>query len=98
MYRIAILGTENSHALTFAKLINLPGADGKKPFPDMDVIGVYGDDESAKAVTREAGVRYIAESPDEFVGRVDAVMVTARKGSLHFPYAKPYRTVARKRK
>jgi len=90
MYRIAILGTENSHAMTFAKYMNLPGADGKKPFPDMEVVGVYGDEASAGAIVKEAGVAHAAQSPDEFLGKVDAVMVTARWGSRHVPYAMPY--------
>ena len=90
MYRIAILGTENSHAMTFAKYINLPGADGKRPFPDMEVVGVYGDEASAGAILKEAGVKHAAKSPEEFLGKVDAVMVTARWGSRHAPYAMPY--------
>ncbi|GHU97795.1 hypothetical protein FACS1894211_00290 [Clostridia bacterium] len=90
MYKIAILGTENTHAMAFSRYINIPGADGKKPFPDMEVIGVYGNEASTEAIMRETGVKLAARSPDEFLGKVDAVMVTARKGSLHVSYAKPY--------
>lgn len=90
MYKIAILGTENSHAKAFARLINLPGKDGKKLFPDMEVVGVYGDETSAGEILREANVPYDSKFPDEFLGKVDAVMVTARRGSQHVLYAKPY--------
>ena len=43
MYRIAILGTENLHAINFAQLINggHPMREGLA-YGDMKVIGAYG--------------------------------------------------------
>ena len=41
MFKVAILGTENSHAWHFAGA--LKGINGGKLFEDIDLIGVYGD-------------------------------------------------------
>ncbi len=84
MYKIAILGCENSHADAFIKLIQA----GK--YPDVEVVGVYTDDESANARMRDNYGVYTAASFDEFVGRVDGVMVTARHGDNHLKYLRPY--------
>jgi len=92
MYKIAILGTENSHAINFAKLINggHPARDGKG-YPDFRVVGCYGYDDAAnKQLLEEAGVEYIANNYADFVGKVDAVMITARHGDNHLKYAEPY--------
>ena len=39
---------------------------------------------------KNLGVNYIAEKPDEFVEKVDAVMITARHENKHLKYAEPY--------
>ncbi|MDR0450520.1 MAG: Gfo/Idh/MocA family oxidoreductase [Treponema sp.] len=92
MYRIGIIGTENSHALAFSRIINLPDPEtGKLRYPDVRVAGVYGPDEdSAKRIMDEAGVDFIARDPEEFHGKVEAMCVTCRKGSLHYRYALPF--------
>ena len=48
MYRIAILGCENSHADAFIKSIN---SDQK--YKDVEVIGVYTDEPEAEARMKE---------------------------------------------
>jgi predicted dehydrogenase len=75
MFRIGIIGTENSHAMAFARLINLPDdATGRRLWEDAKVVGVYGPDlESAQAVYQEGRADFIAESPDDFIGRVDEI-------------------------
>jgi predicted dehydrogenase len=92
MYRIGIIGTENSHALAFSKIINAPDPEtGKLRYPDVRVVGVYGpDEESTKRIMDEVGVDFIAKDPGEFHGKVDAMCVTCRKGSLHYKYALPF--------
>ncbi|MBQ7387557.1 MAG: Gfo/Idh/MocA family oxidoreductase [Clostridia bacterium] len=84
MYKIAILGCENSHANNFLALI----ADGA--YPEIEVVGVYSDETSAaEKLSEEYGVK-IMESYDSLVGAVDGVMITARHGDNHYKYAKPY--------
>jgi predicted dehydrogenase len=92
MYRIGIIGTENSHAMAFSKIVNLPDPEtGKLRYPDVRIVGVYGpDEESAKRIMDEAGVDFIAKNPEEFHGKVDAMCITCRKGSLHYKYAIPF--------
>ena len=85
MYKIAILGCENSHANAFLSLIKK-----ENKYPNIEVLGVYSNErEAAEKLAAEFDV-YVANSPDEFVGKVDGVVITARDGRNHLPYAMPY--------
>lgn len=84
--KIAILGTENSHALTFARLIK-----EKAKYRDVEITGVYGYDAAANQKLLEEGlVSYAAQDPHEFLGKVDGIVVVARHGDHHHEYALPY--------
>ncbi len=84
MYKIAILGCENSHAKNFLTLIS----EGR--YPEIEVIGVFSEDaEAAEKLNNDFGVA-IMESYDSAVGKVDGIMITARHGDNHYKYAKPY--------
>lgn len=86
MTRIGIIGSENSHALAFSQIINTTQAH-----PDMRVVGIYGEDaEASRNVYETCGLEFIARDATEMLGRIDAVMVTSRDGSLHADYARPY--------
>ncbi|MCQ2742002.1 MAG: Gfo/Idh/MocA family oxidoreductase [Bacilli bacterium] len=85
MYKVVFLGCENSHANGFLKYIK-----NEEQFKDIEVVGVYSDDEAAKEkLANEFGV-YSMKSFDEFVGKVDGVVLTNRHGKYHLPFAKPY--------
>ena len=85
MYKVAILGCENSHANSFLNLVMT-----RKVIENIEFVGVYSDDtEAAEKLHDEYGV-YVAKSYDEFVGKVDGIMITARHGDNHYKYAKPY--------
>ena len=85
MYKIVILGCENSHADKFLKTIK-----ENEEYKDIEVIGIYSkEDDAAQKLCDEFGV-YKMKSYDEFVGGVDGVVVTARHGDNHYKYAKPY--------
>ncbi len=84
--KVAILGTENSHAYAFAKLIK-----EQKKYADVELVGVYGYDKApSQKIVDEGFTDYIAEKPEDFLGKVDAVIITARHGDLHYEYAMPY--------
>ena len=84
--KVAILGTENSHAMAFAKLIK-----NDPDFACMELVGVYGYDKAANdKLTEEGLVSCVASGPHEFLGKVDGILVTARHGDHHYEYALPY--------
>ena len=84
--KIAILGVENSHADAFGQLVK-----ENPKYSDIEIVGIYSDDEEATKRIIDAGyATYAAKSPDEFVGKVDGVLVTARHGNNHYKYARPY--------
>ena len=84
MYKIAILGCENSHAKNFLTLIS------EGHYPDIEVMGVYSEEsEAAQKLCDEFGVD-VMENYYSLVGKLDGVMITARHGDNHYKYAKPY--------
>lgn len=84
MYKIAILGCENSHANAFLDFI----AQGL--YSDIEVVGVYSEEvEAMESLQKKYGVP-IMNSYGECVGKVDGIMITARHGANHYKYAKPY--------
>ena len=84
MYKIAILGCENSHANNFLRLI----ADGA--YPEIEVIGIYSNEpEAVQKLHDQFGTPILNDFADA-VGQVDGVMITTRHGDNHYKYAKPY--------
>ncbi|MBR6737957.1 MAG: Gfo/Idh/MocA family oxidoreductase [Clostridia bacterium] len=84
--KIVILGCENSHADLFMQFMR------KYPqrYQDIEVVGVYSDEKQpCESMQKEYGV-HIMSSYDEMVGKVDGVINTARLGSNHYKYCKPY--------
>ena len=85
MYKIAILGCENTHANSFLRQIYKKGRH-----TDIEVIGIYSEEEEpCRKLSEEFGVP-VMKTYDELVGAVDGIMVTARHGDNHYKYAKPY--------
>ncbi|MBR5527777.1 MAG: Gfo/Idh/MocA family oxidoreductase [Clostridia bacterium] len=85
MFKTVILGCENSHADSFLDLIaNDPD------FAEIEVIGIYSDEEESTKKLHERFNVPVMSSFDEAVGKVDGVIVTARHGNNHLKYARPY--------
>ncbi len=98
MYRIAILGSENSHADIFLKYIygEKKTEEGnyvtvsERAVDDVEVVGVYSDEKDAMQRQHDAFGVPMMNSYDELCGKVDGIVITARHGDNHFKYAKPY--------
>lgn len=86
MFRVGIIGSENSHAMAFSEIFNL---NNKEQYPDIQVVAIYGEDQAvSEAVRDKCGT--VIMTPEEMLGKVDAVMVTSRDGALHAKYARPF--------
>ena len=91
MFRIGILGTENSHAMAFAQILNGLNPDFAGIFDDFRVVAVGGiDPEASKNVAEKCAIDVIVDKPEEMLGMVDAVMITCRDGKYHASYALPF--------
>ena len=90
-YKIGIIGTENTHADSFCGIFNVANENGDFAYADCRVTLVYGNyPESSEALANKYDGIKVAESIDEMVENVDAVMVTARDGKYHCGFAKPF--------
>lgn len=85
MYRIGIIGTENSHAAAFIEIFK-----NDANYSDMKVVCVGGMYEDANEKLKEKyGVEIINE-PEQMLGKIDAAMITCRDGKYHAKYARPF--------
>ena len=84
MFKIAILGCENSHAAGFLKAIQ------DEKIEDIQVMGVYSSFREEAEKLQETYSVPVMENYDELVGQIDGLIITARHGDNHYLYAKPY--------
>jgi len=92
MYRIGLIGSDNSHGLGFAKLCNFPDEKtGEFLYPEMRITAVYGHEkERTEQVARDGAIEKIYERAEDMIGEVDSVMVIFRHGSKHLKYTLPF--------
>ena len=89
MIRIGILGTDNSHSITFSRLVNVKGE--KAHVPGARVVAIFGLDPKRNEEVAEKGqVPAIVKRPREMLGMIDAAIVDFRHGGLHYKYARPF--------
>ena len=86
MKKIVMLGCENSHVNTFLTIIK----ESPEKYREIEVVGVYSEDAAAMQQVCDTFCVPAMQSYDEAVGIADGVVVTARHGGKHYPYAKPY--------
>ena len=89
MFKVAILGCENSHGYCFVdSVINHNLVD------DVEFVGVYSDEEgAADKYAKDFGI-YVAKSYDEFVGKVDGIIITALTATTTTSMPSPTSTAA----
>lgn len=86
MFRIGIIGTENSHAKKFATIFR-----DEPDFADMKIVAVGGHyPESSQKISEDFGIENIVDKPEDMLGKVDAVIITARDGIYHADFARPF--------
>lgn len=94
MFKVGILGSENSHALAFAQLANIPDTKtGEYRYPDMRITVLCGCDdtpEHAAETARLGRIEKLVFDPMELLDEVDAVMIDYRDGKLHTRDVMPF--------
>ena len=87
MVRIGIVGSDNSHALAFAKLANIDRTLGDR----CAVAGIWGADPAqTTSVATEAKIGKVVEHPEAMIGEIDVAVVVDRHGDLHAEHALPF--------
>ncbi|TDD57976.1 Gfo/Idh/MocA family oxidoreductase [Kribbella antibiotica] len=86
MLRIALVGTENSHAREIIQHLNThPISDAAR------IVALVGtDDEHNQTLMTNGGITQLVPTSTELIGSVDALIVTNRDGALHREHAKPF--------
>jgi predicted dehydrogenase len=90
MMQLGIVGSDNSHALGFARTANIEERFG--PAVRFTMIS-SSDAEQATAVAAEGKIDEVVSAPEEMVGKVDAAVVVDRDGGLHRRHALPFLAV-----
>lgn len=91
MIKIGIVGSDNSHAIAFSQLTNLPeGIKGLK-VEEAKVVSIWGFERNrTEEVAKLGNIPEIVQYPEDMIGKVDAVMVVLRDGALHYKFSKPF--------
>ncbi|HZX03991.1 Gfo/Idh/MocA family protein [Kribbella sp.] len=84
--RIALVGTENSHADEIVRHLNVDQISEQ-----ARVVALAGaDDERNRKLAAAGGITRIVPTSQELLGDVDALIVTNRDGALHREHAVPF--------
>lgn len=79
MTRIGIVGTENSHVDHFIRHLNV-----EKEFGEWRAVALGGgDNERNRALAETGKIDVIAESAEDFLDQIDALIISNRDGGLH---------------
>ncbi|MBO3832130.1 MAG: Gfo/Idh/MocA family oxidoreductase [Candidatus Brockarchaeota archaeon] len=89
VYRIGIVGSDNSHAITFSQIAN--GIDRENYVLGFKATHIFGFDEKRnREVAEKGGIENIVSDVNEMIGKIDIAFVVFRHGGLHLEYAKPF--------
>lgn len=91
MFRIGILGSDNSHADRFSEILNRPDHPAYLPDSGAQVVAIWGQEaERTRQVAENGRIATIVEQPGELLGQVDAVLCVTRHGGLHRDLVTPF--------
>jgi len=86
--KIGIIGSDNSHANTFSKTVNI---DNPPDLADVQISHIWGIDPAETADKVSNGkIPNVATNPTDMIGQIDAAILVLRHGGLHRQYAKPF--------
>jgi len=85
MIRVGIIGSENSHALHFGKLINI-----EKRLRGVTVVAICGEKKQrTQEVAEAANIPEIVKKPEDMIGKIDVALIDHRHAKDHYPAAVP---------
>lgn len=92
MIKIGIIGSDNSHAGAFSKLVNIPDKiTGNLAYPDMRVTSICDKDiERAKQIAHENEIEHVYTEVAQMLPNVDTAIIVHRHGGLHYKNALPF--------
>jgi predicted dehydrogenase len=91
MFRLGIVGSDNSHAEAFSKLANLDEGMNGLRIEDCRVTHIYGTDpKRTEEVARNGKIPKIVAKAEEMIGAVDGVVCVWRHGGRHLPDTLPF--------
>ncbi len=87
MIRIGIVGSDNSHALAFARLANVDRVLGDQ----CRVVAISGSDPAQTAdVAAKGEIATVVERPEAMLDQIDLAVIVDRHGDLHAEHALPF--------
>ncbi len=91
MFRIGILGSDNSHADRFSEIINRDDHPAYLPDSGAKVVAIWGQEtERTQQVATNGRIDTVVTTPEAMIGQVDAVFCVTRHGGLHRDLVVPY--------
>jgi len=85
MIRVGIIGSENSHALHFGKILNV-----EKKLRGIRAVSICGETEQKTAEVAEAAkIPEIVSKPEDMIGKIDVAIIDHRHAKHHYPAAVP---------
>lgn len=91
MLKIGILGSDNSHAEIFSKILNCRDHADFLADADAQVVAIWGQEtERTEQVAQAGQIATIVARPEAMLGQVDGVFCVTRHGGLHRALVQPY--------
>jgi len=90
MIKIGLIGSENSHSLAYARLLNFK--DSPNHVRGARIVAIWGEpglDDRTKQVAEDGAIPEIVAKPADLVGKVDGAICTCRDGAVHARYSLP---------